>query len=160
MLDSEVVAGDEEVDGIEVVLGALGEGQGLADQAADPLAQRTKPTLDVAGFTVRLAAAAVGSRRERSGIGVPVVATGGTPPVASGQRSPQVCRALLAPVAERPGDDLAGAPTQRHPQPKLLCLGTDKAPEFVEFKHVAVLAGQQRIHKGGQALSFFPPTKP
>ena len=58
---------------------------------------------------------------------------------------------------ERPGDDLAGSSTKRHPEPELASLGAHKAPEFIEFKHIAVLARQEGVHESGELLGFFPP---
>ena len=88
MQDSEVVGGDEEVDGIEVVLGVLGKGISPAYQATGPGPQRAEPTLDVASFAIGLSAGAVGSLRESCRVGIPVVAAGGTVAVARCQRGP------------------------------------------------------------------------
>ena len=87
-LDGEVVGGDEEVDGVEVVLGALGEGVGFSHQAADPCPQRAKPAFHVVGFTFLLATSPVGSGGEGGHVGFPEVAARSTPPVAFGQRRP------------------------------------------------------------------------
>ena len=67
LLDGEIVGGDKKVNGIEVVLGALGKGVGAAHRAAEPGSQGAKPAFDVAGFASLLAAAAVGSGRKRGG---------------------------------------------------------------------------------------------
>lgn len=68
VLDGEIVCGDEQVNGVEVVLGVFGEGVGLADQSADPCPQRAKPTFHVVGLAVRLAAAAMRFPSESSGV--------------------------------------------------------------------------------------------
>ena len=49
MLNGEVVGDDEEVDGIEVVLGVLGEGISLTHQATDAGPRGAKPAFDVVG---------------------------------------------------------------------------------------------------------------
>jgi hypothetical protein len=49
-LDFEVVVDDEEVDGVEVALDALGEGIGLAHQPAHPRSQRAKEAFCVVGL--------------------------------------------------------------------------------------------------------------
>ena len=158
MLDGKVVGGDEEVDGVEVVFGALGKGVRPAYQATGPGPQRTKPTFDVVGFAFLFAARAVGSLGKRGGVGIPIVAAGRTMPVRFGQGSPQIARALQAAISQRPGHDLAGASAERHPQPQRMSFRTDEAPKFIEFEHVAFLAGQERVHEGGQIVRFFPPT--
>ena len=53
---------------------ALGEGEGLAHEAAQALAQRVVPPLDVAGFAFALVAQAVRAGREHLGIRQPEVA--------------------------------------------------------------------------------------
>ena len=87
----------------------------------------------------------------------PEITAGGAATVGFGQRGPQLRRALFAAISQRPGHDLPGASAKGNPQPKRLRLGTDKAPEFIEFQHVAPLAGQERVYEGGQAFRFFPP---
>ena len=59
MLDAQVVIGDEEVDGIEVTLNALGKGVCSAHQAADPCSHGAKPAFGVVGFAFLLAAEAM-----------------------------------------------------------------------------------------------------
>ena len=157
LLDLQIVGGDKEVDGIPVVLRALGEGVRPAHQAAQAGAQGAKPAFDVAGLARFLAAAAMGARREGGGIGFPEIAARGAAPVVRRQGSPQVGGALLASVAQGVSDDLAGSSTERHPQPERVRLGRHEAPEFVELEHVALLSGQQRVGKGGQPGQFFPP---
>ena len=56
-----MVGGDEEVDGVQVIFGALGERKGFAHQAADPRAQGAEPAFAVAGFAFGLAATAMRS---------------------------------------------------------------------------------------------------
>ena len=111
----------------------------------------------MAGLARGLGAAAVGALGKSGRAGLPKIAAGGAPPVVPGQGGAQVRRALLASVAQRPGDDLSRAPTKRHPPPERLRLGRHEAPEFIEFKHVAVLARQQGVHARGKLLGFFPP---
>ena len=157
LLDSEIVGRDEKMDGVEVVFSAFGERQGFAHQAAHALAQGAEPTLHVAGLPLPLGAATVRSGRESRLVGPPKIAAGGAPPPARRQRSAQVRCALFAAVTQRPSDDLASAAAKRHPQPERLRLGLHKAPEFIEFKHVTLFAGQERVHEGRKALCFFPP---
>ena len=78
MVDGHVVGGDEEADGVEVVLGVLGEGVGLAGQAAHPRPQRAEPALHMVGLAFVLAAAAMRLLWKRGGVGIPEVAAGGT----------------------------------------------------------------------------------
>ena len=147
---------DEEVDGVQVVLGALGEGERLAHEAAHALAQRAKPAFHVAGFSLPLGAAAMGARRKGGAVGSPKIAAGGATAVVLGQGDPQVAGTLLAAVAQAPGHDLAGTPAKRHPQPEGLRLAAHQAPEFIQLQHVVLLAGQQRISEVRQVLRFFP----
>ena len=139
-----------------MVFGAFGEGQGFANQVADPLAQRAKPTFDVAGFALAPAATAVCSGGEGSLVGAPMIAARGTTPVRGWQAGPQVGRAPLAAVAQTPGYDLTRATAQGYPQPERLRFCLHETPEFIEFEHVAALAGQERVHKHREAFHFFP----
>ena len=157
-MNSEIVGGDKEVDGVEVVFGAFGEGVGSANQAADPCSQRAKPTFHVIGFSFLFATAAMGVGRKSRRISLPEVAAGSAILVVLGQRRLQVTGTLQAAVAQRVGDDLAGPSAKGHPQPERLGLVAHEAPEFIQFKHIAFLAGQQRVHEGGEILRFFPPT--
>ena len=157
MEDGEVVGGDKQMDGVEVILGAFGEGVSAAHQAASSGPQNAKPAFDVVGFAFVFAAAAVGVFGESPHVSLPEIAARGATPLAFGQCRVEVTRTLQTPVAERPSHDLARSPAQRHPEPKLAGFAADKAPEFIQFEHVAVLAGQQRVHEGGQARRFFPP---
>ena len=156
-MDGQVVSDDEEVDGIEVVLGALGEGKRLSHQAADPLAQGAEPAFDVAGLALVLGAAAVRSGWKSGLVGAPKIAARGTTPPARRQGGAQVRCALFAAVPQTPSHDLAGSSTKSHPEPEGLGFGAHKAPEFIELKHVAAMTGQQRVHEGGQKARFFPP---
>ena len=157
-MDGEVVVGDEEVDGVEVMLGALGKGVSPAHQAAGSGPQSAEPTLDVAGFTLLFAAATMVSLWERGGVGIPEVAAGRTSTVARWQVCPQITGTLQAAVTQCPSDDLAGTTTKGHPQPQGVGFAAHEAPEFIEFEHVTALAGQERVHEGGQIVRFFPPT--
>ena len=145
------------MDGIQVVLRVFREGVSLTHQAAQAGAQGAKPAFDVVGFSLRFATAAVSPLWERGGVSLPEVAAGGAAPVALGQGGTQIRRTLLAAVAEGLGDDLAGSSTQRHPEPKLASLAAHEAPKLVEFKHVAVFSGQERVHKRRETGRFFPP---
>ena len=156
-MKSKVVGGDEEVDGVEMVLGVFREGIGAAHQTAGSRPQGAEPTLDVAGLACFFAAAAVDVFGEGGGVSIPEVAASSSTSVAFRQRSPQITGALLAPVTQGPGDDLAGAAAQGHPEPELAGFAAHKAPEFVEFEHVAVFSGQERVHEGGLRRRFFPP---
>ena len=149
MLDGEVVVGEEEGDGIEVVLRALGKGVRPTHQAAGSGPQAAKPAFDVAGLALGFGAAAVGADGKGCRVGFPLVAARGATPETGCQRGPQVHGPLEASVTQGPAHDLAGAPTQGHPQPKLVGLGTHKAPEFIQLQHVAPLARQQSVHEGG-----------
>lgn len=104
-----------------------------------------------------LGAAAVGSGRESRLVGSPQITARGATPPARRQGGVQVRGALFAAVPQTPSRDLAGSSTKSHPEPEGLGFGAHKAPEFIELKHVAALAGQQRVHEGGQKASFFPP---
>ena len=148
------------MDGVEVVLGVLGERVGFADQSTHPRPQRAEPAFDVVGFALLFAARTVGVLWERGGVSIPVITAGGAVPVALGQRGPQVTGALQAPVTKGPAHDLAGASAQRHPQPERLRLAAHETPEFVQFEHVTVLAGQERVHERRELVRFFPPAKP
>ena len=159
-MDSKVVGGNEEVDGIQVVFGVFGEGIRFADQATDPRPQGAKPAFHMVGFAFLFAAAAMGAGRERRRVGFPEVAAGSASLVVGGQRRSQIICALQAAVSQRVSDDLAGAAAKRHPQPERLRFAADKAPEFIEFEHVARLAGQQRVLGRGQVPRFFPPARP
>ena len=145
------------MDGVEVVFGVLGEGIRLAHQAADPRSQGAKPAFDVVGLSFLLAAATMGAGRERRRAGFPEVAAGSTPLVILWQRRPQVAGALQASVAQGPSDHLAGSSAQRHPQPELAGFAADKTPKFVQFEHITLLAGQERIRESRQSLHFSPP---
>lgn len=100
MLGGKIVFGDQEVDGIEVVFGVLGEGVHPTHEAAGSRSQGAKPAFNVVGFAFVLVAAAVRSLWERCCVGVPKVAAGGTSPVALGQEGPQVAGALQTAVAQ------------------------------------------------------------
>ena len=145
------------MDGVEMVFGVLGKGVGPAHQAADPGTQGPKPTLDMAGFPFRLGAATMRALGKGRSVRLPLIAAGGTAAVILGQGGSQVRRALCAAVPERPGDDLAGSAAKGHPQPERLRLALHEAPKLVEFEHVALLAGQERVRVSGQFLGFFPP---
>jgi hypothetical protein len=59
LLDFEIVSDDEEMDGVEVALHALGKGICPAHQTAHTGAQRAKPMFDVVGLAFLLAAQSV-----------------------------------------------------------------------------------------------------
>ena len=109
------------------------------------------------GLTFFFAATAMGVFGKGRRVSIPIVATGGTIPVALGQGSPQITGALQTAVTQRPADNLAGAAAQGHPEPELAGFAADETPEFVQFEHVAVFSGQERIHEGRQSFRFFPP---
>ena len=96
----------------------------------------------------------MGSLREHGGVGVPVIAAGGTPLITRRQVCSQLTRALQAPFAQHPRHDLTGATAQGYPQPERVGLVACKALKLIE--HVARLAGQQRVHKGREAFRFSP----
>ena len=131
MLDLEVVGGDEEVDGVEVVLSTLGEGVGFSHQATHAGPQGAEPTLHVVGLAFLLAAGAVGVSGKGCGVSFPVVAAGVAVRVVLGQGGPQVTRPLLAAVAQAPSHDLAGAAAKGYPQPERPRLAAHPAPEFI-----------------------------
>ena len=140
-----------------MVFGVFRKRVSPAHQAAGSGAQGAEPTLDVVGFACLLAAATMRVWWKRGRVSLPVIAAGGAPAVARRQRRPQIARALQTAVTERPTHDLAGPPAQRHPEPKLTGFATHEAPEFIEFKHVTVFSGQERVHESRQTLRFFPP---
>ena len=88
-------------------------------------------------------------------VGLPGVAAGTPRPVAARDRRPQGLGSGLGTIPDEEGDDLAGAPTHRQPEPAFLGLGLDEAPDLVEFEHVAVLPGQERGSQRGQGRGFF-----
>ena len=160
MLDLEIVGGDEEVNGIEVVLGVLGKGVSFAHQATHSCSQGAKEAFDVVGLALVFAAGAVSSFGKSVWVGFPVVAAGVATLVVLGQGGPQVTRALLAAVAQGPSHDLARAPTQGYPQPERPRLAAHQAPEFIQLQHVVLLAGQERVLESRQSFRFFPPARP
>ena len=66
----------------------------------------------------------------------------------------------MAAVADRVGDDLAGSAAKGDPQLGFLGFSLYEAPEFIEFEHVARLAGQERVLERWQSRHFFPPPRP
>lgn len=78
MLNGKVLGGgdDEEVDSIQVGLGALGKAISLANQAANPFPQGSEPMFHMVGFAFVLAAGAVGVNGEGRRIGFSVVVAG------------------------------------------------------------------------------------
>ena len=145
------------MDGVEVVLGVLGERVSFSHQAADPRPQGAKPAFHVIGFALLLAAAAMRARGKGRPVGFPQITAAGAAAVSFGQSRAQVRRTLFTAVAERPGHDLAGSSAKGYPQPERLRFAVYKAPEFVELEHVTFLAGQQRVRESGLSLHFFPP---
>ena len=121
------------MDGVEVVFSVFRERVSPADQATGPGPQSAKPAFDVAGLTFVFAAATMRVSGKRRDVGIPVVAASAAVSVAWCQRGPQVAGALQASVAQGPADDLAGAATEGHPEPKLAGFATDKTPEFVRL---------------------------
>ena len=78
------MSGDEEVDGVEMIFGALGEGVRPAHLAAGSGPQGAKPTFDVVSFSFLFAAATMRVGGEGHPVRFPEVAAGGAPPVVSG----------------------------------------------------------------------------
>ena len=156
MLDLQVVGDDEEVDGVEVALYALGEGVRAAHQAADPCTQRAKPAFGMVGLAFFLTAEAMGAPWKNPFVGQPEVAARRPAAIVCGQVLAQGKSTLLAAVADGVSHDLAGASTKRDPEPALLGLLFHEAPKFIKFEHVAALAGQQRVLEGRKTLDFFP----
>ena len=140
-----------------MVLGAFGEGIGPAHQAAGPGSPRAEPTLHMGGLAFLFAAGAVGSLWKRRRVSIPEVAPRGAAAIIPGNGCLQVAGALQTSIPKRPAHDLARSSAKGYPQPELAGFAADKAPEFIEFKHIAVFSGQQRVHEGRKTLRFFPP---
>ena len=82
MQNGEVVGSDKEVDGVQVVLRALGKGAGTTYQAAGSRPPRAKEAFDVASLAFVFAATTMGVAGKCRGVCLPVVAAGATVPVA------------------------------------------------------------------------------
>src|SRR5438067_5304779 len=138
----------------------LGEGESLAHEPADTLPGRAEEAFGVAGLPSLFGAAAVRACWKHRFIRKPKVAACRSAEVVRRQSSSQPAGALLRAVAEHVGDHLAGASAERDPEPALaFFLAAHKAPELIEFQHVAFSGGQQRLLKPGKRLGlFFPPS--
>ena len=114
---------------------ALGERQGLADEAAAALAHGTPEALDVAGDSGTLAAGLVPLRRDDGGIGGPEVgADCGAVAVLRRQCLPEVAGRLLGAVAGGRRRDLPGVGVEGDPDPPLRPFIPDETPHFVGLR--------------------------
>ncbi len=134
----------------------LGKGQGFADEAGQPLAQRIVPAFHVSGLTTFFAYAAMCFIGKDLAVCLPEVVESQTPLVLVRNLVPQVPTGLFAAVANHESDDLARAATNRRPQPSFSALFQHERSGFIKFKHVVGLGGQQGILEVRQRRLDFP----
>ena len=136
---------DEQTQGDFMHSVAFGKGEGFADETSEALAKRAVPAFDVAGFTVALAAQAVGAPWKHLIVSQPEVAARGPAPVVRRDACTQGAGTLGGTISHEVGDDLAGLATKGNPHPARVRLATHEAPEFVQLQHVAGFGGQKRV---------------
>ena len=134
---------------------ALGEGECHAHKASEPLTQGVVPAFDVAGLAFAFIAQAMGAPRKNLVVRQPKVTAGGTAAIIGWDALAQSTGAFSRTVADEVGNHLAGLAAKRNPNPAGVSLGTDKAPEFIQFQHVALFCGQKRVAQRREACGFF-----
>ena len=136
---------DEQAQSHGVHAHALGEGEWLAHEASESLAQRVVPAFDVAGLALAFTGAAMGSARKDLVVGQPEVAPRGAAAAVRRDAFTQRTGTLGGTIPDAEGHDLAGLAAERDPDPTCLCLGADKAPTLVQFQHIARLGRKQGV---------------
>ena len=133
----------------------LGEGEGLADEAPDALAQGVVPAFHVRSFPGLLAGTAVTPLREDRRMGLPEVTEAAA--LAAGFRHPLPRNPAGAPavVAVGEGPDLAGPVAHHRPESALAPAPPHERPRLVESGHITGPSREQSLLDGGQARSFF-----
>lgn len=130
--------------------------QRLAHITARTLPQRTVPSLYMRRLPWVLANRLMAPRLNHFRIGRPEITLRGTPSVAHRNATKQTTATLFAALSDDIGNHLTCPPAQGHPQPPFLFLALDKAVEFVAFKNIILLGGNERMAQGwkrpGQAL--------
>jgi len=111
-----IVVMNEELDGCFVHLVAFGKGECLPDQAPNSLPHGIVVAFDVIGAPALVAAVMLRNWNDLA-IGFPQVAVAQAGFIGCGNSIPQHAARCLTPAAESISHDLAGAPTQRQPQP-------------------------------------------
>jgi hypothetical protein len=114
----------------------LGEGQGLANEASQSLAQGVVPTFHVSRLAAFLAYTAMGLLGKDLLVRFPQVAESPTFLVLVRNLVPQAAARLLAAVSDHKGHNLACPATHGGPQPSFSALFEHKRPEFIEFKDI------------------------
>ena len=122
----------------QVHMVSFGKGEGFSHQASQPLAQVAVEALDVicARFGVDLGELRSG---DDLGIRLPDVGEAVGFLVGIGDDFPQPKAGLFATVADGQGHHLAGAPTQRQPNPPFVFAPLHETLDLVQFEFVPFL---------------------
>ena len=134
---------------------ALGKRQGFAHKATQALTQRVVPTFDVAGFAFAFVAQAVSSPWKNLGVGQPEVAARGPAAVVGRDALAQHKGTFGGAVAHEVRHDLVGLAAKGDPELASVGFGADETPEFVQFRHIALLRRQKRLAQGRADFGFF-----
>lgn len=123
-----VVLNEEESEDDKVHEDGFGEGEALASEASDALAQCEVESLDVVCLSFFFAARLMLAFGQHLLIRLPQVAKAKGALVVCGNLVPQSATGAGASVTPMPGDHLSCSSTQRHPQPNRLLLAPHEAP--------------------------------
>ena len=125
---------DEELDGTNVVLDLLREGQGVADEAGETLSQGVVEALDMIGLPRFFRDGLVALSRDDALVHFILVRVkSGVFMINLRNLSPQGVGVFTAPIAHVKRNDLARSGVHGQPNPLFVGLFLNEAPHFVAF---------------------------
>src|SRR5215210_5663784 len=124
------------------------------------LAGRAEEALGMSSFASCLGTEPVRACWKGRLIRKPLIAARGATKIVRRQTFAQPAGALLRAIPKHVGNHLAGSAAKSNPEPAFaFLLAAHKAPEFIEFEHIAFLGGQKCFVKPRQRCRlFFPPS--
>ena len=134
---------------------AFGEGERLANEAAQALSQGAEKAFGVVGLAFVLAAETVRAPGKSFLVGQPEVAARGPAMVLGREALAQGASTLGRTIPDKVRHNLAGLAAKCDPDPAHVGFAADKAPKFVQFQHVAGLGSQKRVAQRREAGRFF-----
>ena len=138
---------------------ALGEGERLADESAEPLADCEIPSLHVISFSAFLADRLVLLLGNHIAIRLPEVGEAKRLPVVLRDLLPESATRRFAAVTEDVAYDLPSPAAERNPEPAHAAFRAHEAPEFIQFQDVVPLGQRKRLLQGGKAPRPLPATR-
>lgn len=134
----------------------LGEGEGLANESTDSLAQCEVEALDMIGLSLGFAARLVLVFWENLPIRAVEVAVAHLGFVAHWHLVPQRLARQLVALPRVPGHHLARSSTQRDPDPHLVLFVANKRPQLIQFQNILLLRwGKSRFQIRRLARALF-----